>query len=336
VRFDDFNRVYRKLGIEFDTAIGESYFADDADAVVGDCLVKGIGRKDENSEAVIVDSLPGLPSFLIKKQDGSSLYMTRDLATLDFRIKTYSPETILYVVGNEQELNFKQMFALAAACGYLKTGVVAKHIGFGMVLVDGKKMSTREGTIIELEDLIAQSVQKSKEILLEKGSQIEAENLDQTAEIIGIGAIIYNDLKQSRIKNISFNWERMLDLEGGSAVYLQYTYARIKSVLRKAAGRDISSKGDFECTNESEFAVAKKIMLFPGVIEKSCRADLPHYICVYLEELAALFNTFYNESPILAADNEKIRSSRLALAENTALVIKKGLFLLGIQVPEKM
>ena len=335
----DFERVYERLGVEFDIAIGESYFAAGADEIVNNCFAKGICRKDEESSAVVVDQLPGIPSFLMRKQDGSSLYMTRDVAALDFRIKNFNPETILYVVGSEQELNFKQMFAFALACGYLNPEIKAKHIGFGMVLVDGKKMSTREGTIIELEELIAQSVQKSKDVLLQKNPNIGEADLGSVSEIVGIGAIIYNDLKQSRIRNITFDWQRMLDFEGGSAVYLQYTYARIRSVLRKFAETGeidslLSENAVF--VNKSEFEVAKKLMIFPEVIINSQQTDFPHYICSYLEELAGLFNSFYNDVTILNAEDKKIRASRLVLVACTALVIKKGLALLGIKVPERM
>ncbi len=215
----DFDRVYKQLGIEFDTNIGESYFTEQADKLVGECMTKGLCRKDEASEAVVVDQMGEIPSFLLRKQDDSSLYLSRDLATLQFRVKAFKPDAILYVVGNEQDLNFKQLFEFSKRAEYLPDGVETKHIGFGMVLRDGKKMSTRKGTLIELEDLIAQSVEKSKEILLQKNPDADPQELEKVAEIVGVGAIIYNDLRQSRVKNISFDWDRMLDLEGGSAVY---------------------------------------------------------------------------------------------------------------------
>ena len=214
----DFERVYKQLGIEFDLSIGESYFTEQADKLVDECAEKGLCRKDESSEAIIVDQMGDLPSFLLRKQDGSSLYLSRDLATLQFRVNTFDSDSILYVVGSEQELNFKQLFELGRRADYLPEGVEAKHIGFGMILRDGKKMSTRKGTLIELEDLISQSVSKSKEILLAKSPNTDPQELDKVAEIVGVGAIIYNDLRQSRTKNISFDWDKMLYLEGGSAV----------------------------------------------------------------------------------------------------------------------
>lgn len=338
----DFERVYEQLGIKFDTNIGESYFTEQADKLVDECMAKGLCRKDETSEAVVVDQMGEIPSFLLRKQDGSSLYLSRDLATLQFRINTFKPDAILYVVGNEQDLNFKQLFELGKRAEYLPDGVETKHIGFGMVLRDGKKMSTRKGTLIELEDLLSQSIEKSREILLKKNPDANQKELEKVSEIVGVGAIIYNDLRQSRIKNISFDWNKMLDLEGGSAVYLQYSYVRINSILRKLTETygeiDLSTlkKEDISFANKSEFDLAKKLMMFPETVLKSQQTDSPHRICTYLEELAQLFNSFYNEVSLLRTEDIKLRESRIALSKGVASVIKKGLSLLSIKVPEKM
>ena len=338
----DFERVYKQLGIEFDTNIGESYFTEQADKLVDDCIAKGFCRKDDASEAIVVDQMGEIPSFLLRKQDGSSLYLTRDLAMLQFRVNTFKPDTILYVVGNEQDLNFKQLFEFSKRAKYKPDGVETKHIGFGMVLRDGKKMSTRKGTLIELEDLILQSVEKSREILLQKNPDADPQEMKKVSEIVGIGAIIYNDLRQSRVKNISFDWDKMLDLEGGSAVYLQYSYARINSIFRKLTetygeiNLSTLEKGEISFTSKSEFDLAKKLMMFPETVLKAQQTDSPHQICMYLEELAQLFNSFYNEVSILKTEDVKLRDSRVALSKGVALVIKKGLSLLSIKVPEKM
>ncbi len=338
----DFARVYQRLGIEFDTCIGESYFTKQADQLVDECLDKGFCRKDEISGAVVVDQIEKIPSFLLRKQDGTSLYLTRDLATLQFRIKTFHPHTILYVVGNEQDLNFHQLFAFAKRAWYLSGNTEAKHISFGMVLRDGKKMSTREGTLIELEDLISQSVNKSKEILLHKNPDILPRELDEISEMVGLGAIVYNDLRQSRVKNISFDWKRMLDLESGSAIYLQYSYVRINSILKKlkevygGIGLDKLEKDEIAFEYQSEFALAKQLMLFPEIIAGAQATDSPHRIAVYLEELALLFNSFYDEVSLLKTENPKLRASRAALCQSVALVLKEGLGLLGVKVPKKM
>ncbi len=339
---EDFKHVYEELGIKFDTNIGESYFTEKADKLVDECLLNGFCKKDEDSEAVIVEKIGEIPSFLLRKQDGSSLYLARDLATIQFRAKIFNPETVLYVVGNEQDLNFKQLLELGKRAGYIPENMKAKHISFGMVLRDGKKMSTREGTLIELNDLISQSVDKSKEILRLKNPNIGVEELKKVSKIVGIGAIIYDDLRQSRTKNISFDWNRMLDLEGGSAVYLQYTYVRINSILKKIAENygELNSaklkKNDISFENKSEFDLAKKLMMFPEIVAKAQKTDSPHQICGYLEELSQLFNSFYNAVSIMKTADQKLRNSRVALIEGVALVVKKGLALLNVEVPEKM
>ncbi len=338
----DFEKMYERLGINFDMHIGESFFIKEAEKVVQDCLSKGICRIDDETGAVVVDQQDNLPSFLLRKQDGSTLYISRDMATLKFRNEIFNPETILYVVGSEQSLNFKQFFSLARRAGYLPDSVKAKHIDFGMVTKEGKKMSTRRGTLIELNDLIEQSVEKSREIFSKKNPSLIGEKLDEIFEIIGVGAILYNDLHQSRIKNISFDWDKMLDFEGGSATYLQYTYVRIQSILKKIdetfpGESDIvldESNICFETKNE--FSLAKKLMEFPQIIAKAQKTDSPHDICTYLEELALLFNSFYNDVSILKTGDDTLRISRIMLSRSTANVIKNGLALLNIRVPEKM
>lgn len=337
----DFEKMYKRLGISFDLYIGESFFIKEAEKAIDDCLEKGACRIDSETGAVVVDSLDGIPSFLLRKQDGSTIYMSRDLAAIKFRIKTFNPDSILYVVGSEQGLNFKQLFTFASKTGYLPYSSEAKHIDFGMIMREGKKMSTRKGTLVELNDLLKQSVEKSREILFQKNPTLTSQELNEVSEIVGVGAILYNDLHQSRIKNISFDWDRMLDLEGGSAAYLQYTYARIQSIIRKLeevypGETKIPEEDEIYFEAKSEFALAKKIMMFPQIIERAQKTDSPHHICVYLEEVAQLFNSFYGEVSILKTEDLKLRNSRVALSKGAALVIKNGLSLLSIRVPEKM
>jgi len=202
-------------------------------------------------------------------------------------------------------------------------------------------MSTRKGTLIELEDLLKQSVEKSREILSQKNSALTQQELDEISEIVGVGAILYNDLHQSRIKNISFDWDRMLDLEGGSAAYLQYTYVRIQSILRKLedaypGGTKVLNENEISFEVKSEFSLAKKLMMFPQVIAKAQKTDSPHDIGIYLEELTLIFNSFYNEVSIIKTEDVNLRNSRVMLGKATANVIKNGLALLSIRVPEKM
>lgn len=334
----DFDRVYKMLNVRFDLNIGESYFIDKVDKIIDDCQDKNLCRIDKETGAVVVDEYDDMPSFLLRKNDGASVYMARDIATIIFRIKKFDPNVILYVVGSEQELNFKQMFSLCKRAGYLKEGIDAEHIGFGLVLREGKKMSTRRGTLIELDDLIEQSINKSKQVLRNKNSRHSNKELEKIAKIIGIGAIIYNDLRQSRVKNISFDWERMLDLEGGSAVYLQYTYVRINSILKKLSGSNLfaNKNTNFLFERKIELDIAKKLMFFPRILLRAQEGNQPHYVALYLEELAQMFNSFYNEISIVNTDKDDLKNSRLFLARSVASTIKKGLSILNIEVPDKM
>lgn len=340
----ELNKLYQILGVAFDTCIGESYFTDQAKEAVEECLRKSICHIDPETGAVAVESIPETPSFLLRKGDGSTLYLTRDLATMKFRVETFHPESILYVVDKGQELHFQQLFALCKKMGYLPLPVDAKHIKFGMVTVEGKKMSTRGGTLIELEEVLEKSIDTSRQIIHKKNPSLSHREIEEIARIVGVGAILYNDLRQSKIKNISFNWDRMLNLEGGSAVYLQYTYVRIRSILQnlkeKASGEISVAKEDlpeeiiFE--KENEFLLAKELMMFPERILKAQESDSPHHICLYLEELAKRFNSFYNEVSVIKTEDSSLRKSRVLLIKSVALVIKNGLSLLSIKVPNKM
>ena len=349
----EFKKIYERLGIKFDMYIGESYFAEETDKLVEECLEKRLAKKDEETGAIAVEDLDGLPSFLLRKKDDSGLYITRDLAALIFRVEVFEPDDILYAVGEEQSLHFKQLFALARALGYIE-GAKAKHIGFGLVLSGGEKMSTRKGTLIDLEELIKQSVEKSKEILRQKNKDLSEKEIEEISEIIGLGAVVYNDLRQSRQKNISFDWKRMLDFEGGSAVYLQYTVARINSIVKKIDPADHQGADHqgvalmvrpsrqpldenvpvFE--KDSEFALARKMMFFPQVILEAQKHNSPHLIAVYLEELAQLFNHFYNEVSVIGTGDRDLRFSRVSLIKSVATVIKNGLKLLNIKTAEKI
>lgn len=338
---DGFKKVYERLGIKFDTYIGESYFTDQTDSVIKECLNKKLAKTETDTKVVIVDTLKKLPSFILRKEDGSSLYITRDLATLKFRINTFKPSVIIYVVGEEQELYFKQLFELSKAIGLLNSEIIARHVKFGMVLSDGKKMSTRRGTTIELEELIKQSIDKSKKILIQKNNNLKPKKVKEISEIIGVGAIIYNDLKQSRIQNISFDWQKMLDFTGGSAVYLQYTYARINSIIKRVEGSLGKNKKEKPMVNllfedKTEFDLIKKLMFFPSVIIKALNFNSPHFICGYLENLAQLFNIFYEKVSIIKTTNLDLQKSRIKLIKSVALVIKNGLSLLNIKTPDRI
>lgn len=334
ISLQSFKETYKKLNIRFDTYIGEAYFIDKTSQIVKECIDKKLAKKDPATGAVVGEAAD-LPTFLLQKKDGSSLYITRDLATLAFRTQEFKPDSILYVVGNEQGLSFKQLFAFTEKLNYLKNTDV-KHISFGLVLSGGKKMSTRKGTLVKLDELIDESIKKSKEMLKEKNPELSEKELKEISEIIGMGAVFYNDLKQSRTKDISFDWKRMLDFHEGSAVYLQYTCVRVNSILKKL-GEELNIEAKkFIFEEKSEFALAKKLMFYPLVIKEAREKDSPHIIATYLEELAQGFNSFYMNVSIMKTKDANLKASRVLLAKGVLNVIKSGLNLLNIKTPEKM
>jgi len=282
-----------------------------------------------------VEENEGLPSFILRKEDGASLYITRDLSAVKFRVEKFAPSSILYVVGSEQALSFKQMFSLARKLGYLPENVKAEHIEFGMVLSNNKKMSTRHGTIVELEEVMGKAVERAAELLREGNKEITENEIKELSEIIGIGAVIYNDLRQSREKNISFDWEKSIKLEAGSCAYLQYAYVRIKSILSKLKNTDAVCE-QYKFEHPKEFDLAKKVLLFPSIIKQAQENNALHILCIYLEELAQQFNSFYADVQVINTLDHSLLASRTALIKATALVIEKGLKLMEIKTPYKM
>lgn len=339
VSLKGFENVYKRLGIYFDTYIGESYFAHSPkkDEIVQQCLkLEDICHLDQETGAVVIEGLKTaeekeLPTFILQKKDGTSLYITRDLAALEGRLDAWDVDEIYIVVGSEQEVHFRQLFALAKRLDILKNRL-ARHIGFGLVLTDGKKMSTRKGSLIELEGLLQESVEKANEIIKEKSPDLSEKERAEIAEMIGIGAIIYNDLRQSREKNISFDWKKMLDFENGSAAYLQYTCVRIGSIMEKIG------KGSVHIAplEPIEKSILIKLAHFPRVIEATKKELHPHLIATYLEELAQLFNTFYGSISIKDTEDKAQREMRIQLISSVRQVIQNGLDILNIKVPKRM
>jgi len=332
---EKYKKIYNRLGVRFDVYSGEGFSSDRSGKIIEQCLKSGVCRTDSQSKAVIVDSLADVPSFLLRKSDGTTLYHSRDLAMMEFRIKEYKPNVIIYVVGEEQALYFRQLKKIGRALGILNNNICLEHVDFGAILVDGKKMATRRGTVIELEDLIEQSVKKAGAIVKKKNPALAGAAVKKISEIVGVGAIIYNDLKQSRRTGISFNWEKMLNFEQGSAAYLQYTYVRIRSIIKKI-DKDVPRGLKPIFSDEIEFNLAKKLLFFPKIIFLAQQQNAPHLIATYLEELAQLFNSFYNAVSILKTKDEDLQLSRLLLIRSVSQVIKNGLNILNIGIPEQM
>jgi arginyl-tRNA synthetase len=326
------------LEVDFDEWIGEAFFEREMKETVRDLMDKHIAEESEGAMVVRLDE-EGLPPALIQKSDGASLYLTRDIANLRYRIKKYRPSKVLYVVGNEQALAFEQLFAVAKRLGV--DSAELKHIKYGLVLGErGKKLSTREGTAEFLEDLLDEAVVKAREVIETKNADVATKEKTEIAFTVAIGALKYNDLKENRTTDIIFNWEKMLDFSGDSAPYLQYTYARLKSILRKAKVSEaklFSKPGDVSSLSRAaELSLIRKLFEFPDVVERAGELYSTSTLAVYLYKLAVAANKFYETTPILKDDDLKRRNARLLLAATAARVLQKGLGLLGIKTLEKI
>ena len=324
----EFEKTYKLLGIDkFDVYSGESEYKDKMEPVVEELENKNLL---EISEGATIVNLEGMTPAIIKRSDGASLYITRDLAALFDRKNKYNFDEILYVVGNEQSLHFEQVKKVVSLMGYDWYDEI-KHIGFGMLLQNGKKMSTRHGKSVILMDVLNESIDLAKKHILEKNPNID--NIDEVSKTIGVGAIIFNDLKNYRINDIEFNLEDNLKFEGNTGPYLQYTYARICSLLENKKNIDVEYN-DIEI-NEDKWNLIWSISKFEeNIIQAKINND-PSIIAKYLLDLAADFNKFYAHEKIID-NNINYTEFKLKLCEAVAIVIKNGLALLNINVIKQM
>ncbi len=328
----EFKRVYDMLDISFDSYNGESFYGDKMDEVVNILKEKGLLVESEGAQVVDL-SEENMPPCMILKSNGTTIYATRDIAAALYRHRTYDFYKNIYVVGMPQELHFKQIFSVVEKmCGDWAKSCI--HVGFGLVKFPDKKLSTRDGDVVFLEDVLNESISKTKGIMLE--STPDMEDVDEVAKKVGIGAILYAFLKNNREKDIIFSWDTMLDFEGESGPYVQYTYARGKSILRRSE-TDYKDADYSLLTSNEEYELIKHIGNFSQAVTSAAEKNEPFYVNRYVTTLAKLFNKFYNSSPILKSDVDvEIRKARLALVEATTTVIKSALGLLGISTVEKM
>lgn len=323
----EFMEMYDLLGVTFDSFNGEAFYNDKMDLVVQELEDKGLLKVDQG--ATIVELPNDLPPALIKKSDGATLYITRDLAAIMYRHKTYHTNRILYVVGNEQQLHFKQLKAVTDLMGY---HFDLEHINFGLVLVDGKKMSTRGGKFKRLEDVIIQAISDAKQAILEKNPNLK--NQDQVAKAVGVGAIIFNDLKNERHLDVDFNLANMLKFEGMTGPYLQYSSVRIESILKEGHLKE-EEVDPIYYTEDHYFEVIKMLAQFPSVIERAKDHNAPNLIARYITSLAQGFNSFYGKQRILV-DDEGQKQANLHFIKAIQIVINEGLRLLGITALKEM
>ena len=328
----EFKRVYDMLDISFDSYNGESFYCDKMQEVVD--VLDGKGLLTDSEGAKIVDlSDKELPPCIILKSNGTTIYATRDIAAALYRYRTYKFDKNIYVVGTPQALHFKQIFSvIERAWGDWAKDCI--HVGFGLVKFPDKKLSTRDGDVVFLEDVLNESVAKTLEII--KSNTPDMENAEEAAKTIGIGAILYAFLKNNREKDIVFSWDTMLDFEGESGPYVQYGYARGRSILRRA-DVDFSNADLSLLTNKEEYELIKALGNFGEAVESAANKNEPFYVNRYVTNLTKAFNKFYNQNPILKSDvPEDVKCARLALVSATTSVIKTALGLLGIKTVEKM
>jgi len=340
---DVFKQLYDRLGITFDNYNGESFYSDKIPAVVDMLKSKNLLEESEGAQVVRLDEYD-LPPCIILKSDGTTIYASRDIAAVLYRHETYNFNKNIYVVGIPQALHFKQVFSVLKKAGY-DFADDCVHVGFGLVKFKNMKFSTREGNIVLLEELLDEAVSKTREVIAanaaERGQDMSDEEIDEIAEKVGIGAVIYTYVKSGREKDIVFTWEDMLNFNGNSAPYLMYTYARIKSILRKASEQGIAPAQDPEIlstlTGDEEYEVISALSGFEGSVKRAAQTYEPFVIARNLFEIASAFNSFYNNLRILSDDVEDgLKKGRLALCEAVANTLKSGLYLLGIKTVERM
>ncbi|WP_027623171.1 arginine--tRNA ligase [Clostridium lundense] len=327
----EFQKVYDILNVEFDSYAGESFYGDKMDAVVEEIDKKGLLTESNGAKVVMLDEY-NMPPCIIKKSDGATIYATRDLAAAIYRKNTYDFYKSIYVVGLEQSLHFKQVFTTLKLMGH-EWAEDCKHVGFGLVRFSDRKLSTRRGEVIFLEDLLNESIEKTMEVINEKNPNLE--NKEEVAKKIGIGAVIFTYLKNNRERDIVFSWNEMLSFDGETGPYVQYSYARGKSVLRRVG--TVTGEVDYsKLSSKEEFELVKTLEGFNNAILYSIDKLEPSVVTRYVIDVAKNFNKFYNQCSIINAEDEETRKARLKLVEGTCQVLKNGLNLLGIEVVEKM
>lgn len=324
----EFKKVYELIGADFESWNGESFYFDKTDEVVNALKEKNLLKLDNGAYIVSLDEYD-MPPCLVLKSDGSTIYATRDIAAAFYRKKTYNFDKCIYVTSAGQSLHFAQFFKVIELMGeeWAKDLV---HVPFGTVSIDGAKLATRTGNVILLEDLFREATEKTLEIINEKNPTLE--NKEEVASAVGVGAVIFHDLSNNRIKDINFIWDEVLNFDGNTGPYVQYTYARCCSILEKAG----SYGKDGVITHPSEVDIIKTLSLFPEKIEQARRDLEPSVISRYLLDVCQEFNRFYHDCPVLRAEDEKVRSTRLAIVEATSVVLSNGLKLIGLKRPKNI
>ena len=341
ISIGEFERMYRKLGVRFDTYRGESYYNDVMPGVVAKLQEMGLAVESEGALVVNLED-EKLGVAIVRKSDGGYNYTTSDLACVKTRVEEYNPERIIYVTDARQQLHFRQWFSIAAKMGY--TGVKLVHVPFGLMSYQGKAISTREGNLIRLDDLLSEAKRRAYDIVKDRAAKDAASGspeplpaddaaAQKLAEQIGYGAVKYSDLSHDPVTDIDFSWDKALALEGNSGPYLQYAYARVCSLMAKAGVDEAGpAAGPFAVGTPGEKRLALQLLEFPGAVVRAAEAYKPSVLADYLFQTAQLYSSFYQNSPILKSE-AAVRDSRLRLCALFGRILRTGLGLLGIETP---
>lgn len=334
VSLDEYGKLYKRMDIDFDTYYGESFYHNVMPGVVEELTSKEIAVEDQGAKVVFFPEEEKLHPCIIQKKDGAFLYATSDIATVKFRKENYNVNKLIYVTDERQQDHFRQFFRITDMLGW---NVEKQHVWFGIMRFADGVFSTRKGNVIKLEELIEEGKRRALEIVEEKNPDLSSEEKDNIGEVVALGAIKYADLSQNRQSPIIFEWDKILSFEGNTAPYLQYSYARIKSILRRgeAEGKPLNEDAKIIFKDKAERNLAAQLLQFPTVVLKAADSCRPNLVADYLFEVSKKFNSFYNACPILNQEDE-ILYSRELLASKTAEVLKAGLGLLGIKTLERM
>ncbi|WP_298400508.1 arginine--tRNA ligase [uncultured Chloroflexus sp.] len=329
-------RNYDRLGIRFDYAYGESFYEAMLPGVIEEALRSEAAFRDV--DGAVVAELDKLPKFIIQRNDGGTVYMTRDIATIKFRLQAFNPSHIIYVVDARQELHFRQLFAIVRAMGYARD-VELVHVPFGVITTpDGQPLSTKKGNMVYLETLLDDAVARARALVDAKSADLPPAERAAIAEAVGIGAVIYNDLYQDPRRNITLDWDRMLSIEGNSAAYLQYSHARCRSILRRAAeeGATLAAADPALLTHPSEQRLIRHLARLHEAVREAGARYAPFVIADWCYTTAREFGIFFEQCPVLRAETPALRAARLQLVAATANALRNGLALLGIRAPDRM